>query len=334
MYLTVMTQLLIMAIIALVSFFFSKANKYGEKEASFLSKVLLMVINPCVMVNAYNIDFDMEKLKATGFSVFISLIFHLVMTVLAVLFIRTAKPRGLLEKASELGDWENRKVFDGLDRIAVVFTNSGFIGIPLIKGVFGDEGVFYLMGYILVFNVYLWTWGDYLMTHKVSIKKIVTNPNILAAFLGVILFCIPGKLPLIIGEPIRMIADLNGAVSMILLGLLFAKFKKSESSKGSEYVWRIIRVVLMRLVVLPVALLGIMLLLTKAFHSYPNIQMIMCVLYTAVLCPVGMSVSGFAVLFGKDSSYSSLLVSISSACCIATVPAFVQLADMLIQRMF
>mgnify|MGYP003305346482 CR=1 FL=1 len=37
--------------------------------------------------------------------------------------------------------------------IAIAFTNCAFIGIPLIEGVLGSEGVFYLLGYIVVFNI-------------------------------------------------------------------------------------------------------------------------------------------------------------------------------------
>lgn len=328
MYIVVAKQLIVMALIVVVSFIFSKRNKFSEKEASFLTKFLMYVINPCVMLSAFNSEYSAEKLNQTFFVILVSFVFHIIMTLLAILCINTRKPRGLLEKA----EVENNKIMDGLDRIAVVFTNSGFIGIPLIKGVFGDAGVFYLMGYILVFNVYLWTWGAFLMTRKITIKKIILNPNILAAILGLVLYRIPGILPYIISEPIKMIGDLNGAVSMILLGLLFAKFQKGQTK--NLYGFRIVRVVFMRLVICPLALLGVTLICLKLFEDYKDIKLIMYVIYIASLCPVGMSVSGFAVLFGKDSSYTSLLVSISSAACIVTVPIFVKIAEYAVEHLF
>ena len=42
----------------------------------------------------------------------------------------------------------------------------------------------------------------------------------------------------------------------------------------------------------------------------------MSVLFIAAACPVGMSVSSFAVVFKKDADYASLLVAVSSAACI------------------
>ena len=50
-----------------------------------------------------------------------------------------------------------------VEKIAVSYSNSGFIGIPLISGVLGDKGVFYMTAYITVFNLLLWTHGIILM---------------------------------------------------------------------------------------------------------------------------------------------------------------------------
>ena len=79
--------------------------------------------------------------------------------------------------------------------MALIYSNSGFIGIPLINGVFGSEGVFLLMGYIVVFNLFLWIQGIYFVTGRISPKRIITNPNIIAVIGGIILFLLPLQLP-------------------------------------------------------------------------------------------------------------------------------------------
>ena len=59
MFYVVFKQLLIMALIVLGGFTFAKAFKVDDKEQKFLSKLLIYFINPFLILNALNIDFEM-----------------------------------------------------------------------------------------------------------------------------------------------------------------------------------------------------------------------------------------------------------------------------------
>ena len=321
MCLTVARQLLVMAIIVVISFFFSKKNRFGKKESQYLSRILLYVINPCMIVSTFDVEFSGQKLKALGLAVAVSFAFHLAMIGIASLLFacKKAESQNFLQ-----GQKTGR---DSLSKIAIVFTNSGFIGIPLINGVFGGEGVFYLMGYILVFNVLLWIWGEWLMTGTMRPLKILANPNVLACAAGLAVFCLPFKIPYVIIEPLKMIGACNGAVSMILLGLLFASF--DAAAEWKLYAKPLARDVFLRLLVCPLILLFATLFALRAFAFAGEIHLIMSVLFIAAACPVGMSVSSFAVVFKKDADYASLLVAVSSAACIATIPLLVALLEAL-----
>ena len=123
MYVLVMKQLLTMFLIALGGFIFAKAFKVNEEHQKFLSKLLLYFINPFMVIKSFNLEFDGDKLVQLGFVVLVAIVIHLIMIFTGIISSR-----------------------EQVDRIAVCFTNCGFIGIPLILGVFGDTGVFYLMG--------------------------------------------------------------------------------------------------------------------------------------------------------------------------------------------
>lgn len=322
MCLTVARQLLVMAIIVVISFFFSKKNRFDKKESQYLSRILLYVINPCMIVSTFDVEFSGQKLKALGLAVAVSFAFHLAMIGIASLLFARKKA----ESQNSLQDQKAGR--DSLSKIAIVFTNSGFIGIPLINGVFGGEGVFYLMGYILVFNVLLWIWGEWLMTGTMRPLKILANPNVLACAAGLAVFCLPFKIPYVIIEPLKMIGACNGAVSMILLGLLFASF--DAAAEWKLYAKPLARDVFLRLLVCPLFLLFATLFALRAFAFAGEIHLIMSVLFIAAACPVGMSVSSFAVVFKKDADYASLLVAVSSAACIATIPLLVALLEALV----
>ncbi len=319
-----------MAVIVVISFFFSRKNKFGQKESQFLSRILLYVINPCMIVSTFDVDFDREKLKFLALAIGVSFAFHLVMIIMAtVLF---ARKKSLQEQSA----LQEQKARDALSKIGIVFTNSGFIGIPLINGVFGGEGVFYLMGYILVFNILLWFWGEWIVTGSMRPLKILANPNVIACAAGLVVFCVPFRMPYAVIEPLRMIGSCNGAVSMMLLGLLFASFggdKSGQEPKAAAtiraYARPLARDVALRLLVCPVILLFATLFALRAFDFVHEIKLIMSVLFIAAACPVGMSVSSFAVVFKKDADYASLLVAVSSAACIVTIPLLVALLEAL-----
>lgn len=329
MYLLVIKQLTTMLLIVLGGFVFAKCFKVGDKEQKFLSKMLLYFINPCLVVSSFNLDFNLLKLKQLCFVAIISLIIHAIMIFIGILF--------------TLSKDETKRDLNILDRVGIVFTNCGFVGIPLIRGVFGDEGVFYLMGYLIIFNILLWTYGYYQLSGTVNIKKIITNPNIIGVCIGLIIFCLPVKLPEVFAKPISMIGDLNTATSMILLGILFTDFKKPESNvegKKDGYVFRITRFTIIRLFVCAFINLIILMLIYKfvvrfqlfsSLGNFDDYRMMLFVVLICSMCPAATSISSLSCVFDKDTSYASLLVTITSIFCMLSVPSFVAVAEKIIR---
>lgn len=319
MYLLVIKQLIVMLIIVAAGFCFAKICKVSDSEQKFLSKMLLYFINPCVVINSFNLEFNPDKLKQLFFVFFVSLLIHGVMIVVA--------------HVCTLGKKTNLPDYNSLDRIGIVFTNCGFVGIPLIRGVFGNEGVFYLMGYIIVFNILLWSYGYYQLCGSVNIKKIVTNPNIIGVVIGLVIFCMPFTLPEFIAKPVTMISDLNTAVAMILIGILFAEFKLPEiqSMKPSVYIYRVIRFNFVRLVVCSIVNLFVLYGIYLLCGKIPDAKIMIFVVLICSMCPSGTSVPSLACVFDKDSSYASLIVSLTSIFCMISVPSFVALAELFIK---
>ena len=302
MYILVLKQLVIMIIITLAGYIFARIAKVTDEQQKFMSRLLLYFINPFLVLNSFNMEFTWLKFRQLWFAAFIALILHAVMILL-----------GLLSSKEKL------------DRVAVAFTNCGFVGIPLIRGVFGDQGVFYLMGYLIVFNVLIWTYGYYQFCGKTNIKKIITNPNIIAVAIGLVMFCLPFKLPELLQKPIVMIADINTPMAMLLLGILFARFEFDRT-----YVARLVKTMLFRLVITSICNLGVILLAYKIFANVQDIKMMLFAIYICSMCPVATTIPGLAVVFDHDKSFASLLVTISSVFCILTIPSFVALAEFII----
>lgn len=334
----VLKQLLYMLSIAAMSFAFSRRNGFGEVQSAFASRLLLYFVNPCLILNSFITPYSVERMKGLALAVAMSLALHLLFTALAILTRRQGR-KG--KKADPLIP---------LDRIGIVFTNCGFIGIPLINGALGADAVFYLMGYIAVFNVYIWIYGAQEVGAPRNPLKVITNPNVLAVIAGIALFLLP-TIPPSWTRPLSYIGEANTALSMILLGMLFAEFvgaqNYSNKTHKSSIFSRAAKVVLLRMAVMAAVAV---LLTAAAWHFVPHTQEVHRVLVVcciAALCPIGMSVSTFACVFcgtereakgGEDgakgispSAYSSLLVLSSSAVSVITVPLFVRLAEILMK---
>lgn len=305
MYILVVKQLVTMFIIGIAGFIFAKVFKVEESQRKFLSKLLLYFINPCVVIQSFNKEFNLEKMKQLLFVFIVAVLITVVMIIIGILSSKNI-----------------------LDRLGTAFTNCGFVGIPLIRGVFGDEGVFYLMGYLVVFNIFVWTYGYYQLSGTISLKKIFTNPNIICVITGIILYCLPCTLPEVIEKPLTMVGDLNTAVSMILLGILLADFKLAE---GKEYCWSIVKFNLFRLVICSIINIGVLFCVYKLFGSFQNAKMLCFVVLICSMCPAATSIPSLACVFDKNASYASLIVSISSVLCIITLPTFVALAELVIK---
>ena len=305
MYILVMKQLFTMCLIALGGFIFAKIFKVEDSQQKVLSKLLLYFINPFMVVKSFNLEFNSDKLVQLGFVFVVALVIHLIMIL--------------------IGFFSSK---EQVDRLVVCFTNCGFIGIPLIRGVFGDEGVFYLMGYLVVFNITIWTYGYYIMCGSINLKKIITNPNIIAVIIGIAIFCSPWTLPEIIARPVIMIGDTNTAMSMLLIGILLANFKPSD---GKLYALKIAKVSLFRHVVCALVNIGLLFVVWKLFPNMPDCRILLFVVLICSMCPAATTIPGLAVLFNRDETYASLTVSFTSVLCMFFLPAFVALAELVIR---
>ncbi len=300
-----MKQLFTMCLIALGGFIFAKIFKVEDSQQKVLSKLLLYFINPFMVVKSFNLEFNSDKLVQLGFVFAVALVIHLIMIL--------------------IGFFSSK---EQVDRLVVCFTNCGFIGIPLIRGVFGDEGVFYLMGYLVVFNITIWTYGYYIMCGSINLKKIITNPNIIAVIIGIAIFCSPWTLPEIIARPVIMIGDTNTAMSMLLIGILLANFKPSD---GKLYALKIAKVSLFRHVVCALVNIGVLFVVWKLFPNMPDCRILLFVVLICSMCPAATTIPGLAVLFNRDETYASLTVSFTSVLCMFFLPAFVALAELVIR---
>ena len=287
-------QILIMAFLMAVGVGLMKKGMLSQQGCRDLGAILLNVVIPCVILKSYMIGFSYEKLRELGESAVLSLLSLVLAMAISWLFFGKRK---------------------GIQNFASAFGNAGFIGIPLTQAVFGTEAVFYVAAYVAFLNLFQWTYGLYIMTgdrEVIHIAAILKNPVFISIGLGVVMFLLPVSIPGFMVKTVGYIADMNTPLAMIILGSYLVKTDLRSIFLSKE----IYMCVLLRLLIIPLATLGVFVIL-----PVDNIVIIMVVLIAASTS-VGGNIAIFAQQYNKDYILSVRTVCLSTILSIVTIPAF------------
>ena len=109
----------------------------------------------------------------------------------------------------------------GVSVTMAVFANTGFIGIPLAKILYGASGLMVAVVYNLLYNLFLFTVGIRLFGSKdnrPSWKEIVIDPLSISSVLAILLFLSPYKIPPVINDVLVQVGDMTVPISMMIVG--------------------------------------------------------------------------------------------------------------------
>lgn len=295
-----------MLILILVGALLSRKKIITEKGTKDISGILLNVVTPCVLVKAYQIDYNKELVSELLLAFGISVLIHVVFIVAAHLIWRFEKDKNKLKA----------EVF------TTIYSNCGFMGIPLLAATMGDKGVLFGSTYLAMFNVIVWTHGLYLYGGDIkllSVKNLVKNPGVVGVVVALVLFFAKIKLSGIVMDVVGYFAALNTPLAMLLLGTYLAQsdLKKALVQPG------IYVVAFLRLVAFPVAVV----LLFKVLGVD---KFIATTLTLSAACPAAAISAMFAEKFDYDTGYPSQIVSVTTLLSLATLPLLSLIAELLL----
>ncbi len=295
-----MTVMFIILITGVIAYKTKIVTKEGNAT---LSDLLLLIVNPFVIFMSFQMDFTRELFIRLWIAIGFAFICHAIAIAIAYIAIN---------KKAESYD---------IERVSAIYSNCGFIGIPIINALFGQEGVFYLASYIAVFNILLWTQGYILMTGKTDIKHIlkgVCSPCVIAALLGIICFCFNIRLFAQADEAFTHIANMNTPLAMIVAGVTMAQSDILSALKNI----RLYYVCFLKLIVIPIAAAFVL----KLFNA-DNILTMTSVIEVA--CPVGASCTMFAIRYKRNAVYASELYTVSTLLSALSLPVVIMAAELL-----
>ena len=292
-------QIIAMFLTMAVGFGVVRAGLFKTEDSRIISNMVVYICNPCVVVHAFQIELTDDKIKGLMIAVGMSVIVHVILIV-----------------GSELLSYIIH--FNSIEKASIIYTNAGYLVIPLVSAVLGEEWVFYTTAFILVQTILMWTHGVNLIGQEknLNIRKILCNPNVIAMIIGIALFALEIRLPAVIDSCVSGFGDMISPASMMVIGMVFRQKR--------PYLICMIRLILFPLIA-AIAFAGL-----ERTGLHPDAEYILMIVLIATAAPAAAMVTQLAQIYEKDSRYASVINVMSVICCIITMPLMVLIYEMLI----
>ena len=295
-------QVLILFILIAVGYICGLAGFMNKDTAKNITNIVLYFVTPCVIIDAYQVDFDPNILTNLGITALCAIGVHIISIIAASLVFRGKN----INKRAVL-------------RFGTIFSNCGFMSLPLQQAIIGKEGVLYGAAFVCIFNIFLWSNGVVCMGGKENFSKktLFLNPGILGVAAAVLLFIFSIRLPSVIAQPISYLAGLNTPLPMIIVGYYLSNSKMKEGLKD-KYAWT---AAIFRLLILPIICICLLYLIGLRGN-------ILITVAIAISAPSAAATTMFAAKFERDTELSVNMVSLSTIFSIVTMSCIVAITNM------
>ena len=296
------TQLLLLSLIA-IGIITAKTALINKQGAAALSELVINVLLPCNIVSSF--------INSEGKDVLLSLAMMLLVSS-AVQIASYLLGKYVFYRRTET---EQKKVLC----YCTLISNANFLGNPVVESIFGISGLLYASIFILPLRISMWTLGLGLFTGKKgNIKKLVFHPCLIATYLGLVIMILGWKPPVFLNRVILSVGNCLTVISLIVVGHILAQVDLRNIITKPVICFSAIRLLL-----LPLALMGILFLL----RADPLVTGV-AVALTGMPAPATATI--LANKYGADSELASKLTLVSVLLSMFTVPAMI----LLINRIF
>lgn len=297
----VTSQVVTLFLLMGVGFAMAQLGRLYPDGVSQMSTLVLYAVLPCVIVHSFQVERTPGMMPRL-------LLFALIFTLSTVFCIAVAHfsfRSDTLDQQAPL-------------RFALCFGNNGFMGLPLLLSILGQDAVIYGVVSVVVFNLFLWTYGVKAMGGKVTLRQALINPASVGLVVGLPLFLTGARLPTMVGSAVGFMADLNTPLAMIIIGAQMA----GADLKRSFTTPRLYTVTAFRLLLAPL----VPMLCLLPFHLDP---MVYCA--NAIMCavPVAGATGMFAQRFQRDTALAAQMVTLSTLLSVLTLPIVAVVAQAL-----
>ncbi len=299
---TVFFQMLALLIMIGAGYFMTKKGMMDEHTNNQMSKMIVNVFNPLLVFSGAVNAVGKVSLDTMG-------VVALIASGMFVIFIVA----GMILSPFFDKDREQRKIF----QMMFVFSNLGFIGIPVVSSILGAEYVVYVTEFMLIYTFVFYTYGISLMNGEFSLSTMKEMVNAGTVFgLAAMLVIICGiRLPDFLNTAVTYLGNVTSPMALVAVGFTLAHSDlKRIFGQVRLYIFAVIKLLVLPLLMLPVLKL---------------------VTHDAALIPVcmvmfGMPIGNMPLILGNqkgiDGSTCSAAIILTTVLCVFTVPVLLAVA--------
>lgn len=196
-------------------------------------------------------------------------------------------------------------------KYGTIISNSGFLGNPMVEGIYGSEGLLYAALFMLPVRIVMWTIGIavFLKGRKEKLwKNVLTHPCIVAIYVGVIVMVCGIQFPTFVEKTIVGISGCNTPLSMMLIGMMLAEVKPKGLIDKTMVFYTAIR-----LLVIPAVVFAI-----TAFLPIDGMLRGITVIMAGMPAPITTAL--LSAKYGGDEKYATGMVFLSTISSLITLP--------------
>lgn len=299
---TVVNSVISLFLIMLVGVYTQRKGIITNEINKGINNILINISLPMLILSSFMTSFEegmLGKVYSAFFYSFMALFIVFIATQIIVIPIKGPKKSVI--------------------KFANIFTNTGFVGMPLLDAIYGPEGVIYGAAFSLFFNLFVFTYGLTLYKGlgkgnqiRKQVLDVFKNPVIIAIFLGIIIMFMSIDLPLPLENSAKLIGSMTTPLSMISIGFIFARVRIREYLKD----WTIYYSIFTKLILMPLLLI-IFFKIIGLTGNVANSIVIQMALPTATLASI------FAERFDNQAEYTTIIVVATTLLSMITIPIMV-----------
>lgn len=290
-----LNQLSTMFLFMVIGFIMKKTKTGGEEVSKVLSSLLVNLFLPAMFFLSFQKNFNIKNLSENLSLLLFGTVVLIISFVIAKIFSKLLAQTPL-----------QKDVY----MYSLLIPNIGYMGYPIMRAVFGEQMLFYMMMFSIPFQITIYTYGNYILNpnRQLSVKRLL-NPIMIALIFGIVFGIAQINFPGFLTGALKSAEGCMSPSAMILTGFVLGATPIKPIFKDI----RLFIASILRGIIIPGAFLAVMILLKldKTFIISATVLLSM---------PFGLNSVVFPEAYGGDSLTGAKATFVSNILSMITIP--------------
>lgn len=189
-------------ILLIIGFDIGRRKKIDESATNQISWLIANVLNPCLIIAAVLSNTQKDKSSIVSQAIWMGWLIYILLILIAEIFFYFKK--------------EEHSIY----KLLCIFANTGFIGYPIIRALYGDFAMFVFSILHMPFNAVFYLYGVHQVNKEAKFHwKQIVNPGLIFSILGLLIYFFHWSIPEVLAYVCTQLGNASIPLSMLVIGL-------------------------------------------------------------------------------------------------------------------